>query len=842
MMSEHKLMQTHRYEQRQEENDGDDDDDDDDDDGCDNDGAMNENTFEMYYPRRFVAARFFDSSRQKHCIVPLHESGGLLVDSGRVLASASARGKRKRPADDRRALQKFEALSSARITGKDMERLLRRTKARVLVSPRVFGQRASERMHVSQEVAWRVDQVKMIEYIMSSVPMVGACLDLLKNAVMSDGLKFMKDTLEYVPKREFSDYIVRRWHPFAYDLIDAYFTLGIIPIAYEYDPVSDECWPYVPRSDAYIIKRHTVNGAIRYRFYWNNAQAATNSWQQRHASVAGERVHEWLGRGGSGSSWNSQAGEYDPDVEIHHQFGYEINCHGFVTSKVATLVRMAETRRRVERARVIAEMNGAMPMLVTEYDASVAKKTSPAFKEGSYADAGAPTDFATSRNPEAVEEAVFKRNEYSQQALAYILRENEAETGRDAADEFGVDHADYRRDGSGVTLTQRDSYSSEGVPLQTSNQYHLAIGRKIAALPTPHASGDFVNVLQYYDSETCSALGVPEDAVRGNITSRAGTEVIDTRLNSTVRALKSMLSKVLTHVNNVIFFDEDIADYINHDYERRRATGDPRQGPTPDNLRVGNELRNLKVGFAKKMSETPDELFQLWALKAISWKTLCCELARRNGFEEAQACEEDGAGHEDGEHEGEADFGRNRGGHAALSGGSDDDDDDGERDDDNEDLTENARSRKIGAGKKQRRRGKGTDAKVASHGFTDKMRHFFLEPMVKYYQQEATERQHEDTMKLQNEQASQNLTMKTAELRSKEKQAKSSAAAMSGDSSRSKSANGKGADDDNDEGAGKEDSATTSITTISKAASMLAQASATSKKKKKEEEGKKKQK
>jgi phage baseplate assembly protein gpV len=121
-----------------------------------------------------------------------------------------------------------------------------------------------------------------------------------------------------------------------------------------------------------------------------------------------------------------------------------------------------------------------------------------------------------------------------------------------------------------------------------------------------------------------------------------------------VRSLKNTISEVLTHVYNALFLGEDISQYMASEYRRRKLRlGAPRRDgerssmPAPllteDDLYVVDAIKRVRVTFAKKASETPEELYQMFALGAIDQRVLCAELARRNNFDPSQLCQnEDG--------------------------------------------------------------------------------------------------------------------------------------------------------------------------------------------------------
>lgn len=613
-----------------------------------------------YLPARFAEARLVDeASRQAvrwENTEEYHDQDDeyehqcnerFLPDSGTHLAAAT--DSRKRPSDelDQPKRRRMSEPKQTLFTKRDVKALLRRTHARVLTSPPV--QPGDPRyIHITEERAWSCYQVMVVREIATRVPMVAASIRTLKNMVMSDGLKFMRENVELLAARDFGRYIVRRLHPFAFDCVDAMLLLGVVPVAYEYDPVLQQCWPYVPAIGTYVIKRHTVAGAVRYRFYWTSEAAFRNSWRRELMEIGGKKVWRWQGRQvcqpgcGPFDSDTGVGGVYDPSVEIIYGLGSEIRDDGGLTSKIASLIPMATQRNQLNRARAVAELNAAAPPLVTEHNHQADVKQSQNLKQSYFASVAAPPDIADT--PEAIESMTFERNAAQKEAMKAMMRAVEAETGRDASMQFGVPHEEYRDDVGGTAITKPEAKTAEGVSAQWSTQFHLGYGRSLVTLPAPHVSTDYVSVLQQMDDEIFAVLGVPKTYVLGD-SIRAGTELATNRLSDETQNLKRSVSDILTHVYNAIFLADDINQYMTSDYRRERLSAvgtDPQQAAPAlideNDLYVIDSMKNVRVTFAKKPSDQPEELLQMLAFGAIDESQLCAEFARRNGFDSSQLC------------------------------------------------------------------------------------------------------------------------------------------------------------------------------------------------------------
>lgn len=733
-----------------------------------------------YYPSRFRSARFYDAKRGKYIEVPLHEEeeDDELPDFGRHSAAVGANKKKRKQTStvnpaDRQSLSVLENNVSLPVRQADLRKVIQRTQARVLRDQLAKPTFDPRYIHTTPEIAWRTEQVELVERIALSMPMLSACISTLKKLVMADGLVFRRDNIELIPSRDFKDYVVQRLYPFAFDCIDSLLLLGIIPIAYAIDPNSGQCWPYVPARGSYTIKRHTVFGAVQYRFYWSSKYSNNSGWQRRQMSIRDKNVLRFDGRLDCNVNYaDDDGGMFDPTVTIAHNLGYELLADGGLTSKVATLIVLAHYRMRIERSRVVAEANASAPPMVFEFDSGSLEKSSQNFREGYFADAGAPTTFADGgERAESIESMTYQRTVEMRQSYAQILRHYEHASGRDAATEFGVGHEEYRSQLGGTASTQPDAKNGEGLPARWRDTFHINPMHKLANLPPVSVSGDYVSVLQYFDGQVCAVMGVPESYVLGVVDGRAGTEIVTNRLGDEVRSLKNAMTDILTHVHNKIFLEEDIGDYVRESSARRRRDGEVAPTSlTTENLRVTNDIRQTVLTFAKTPSETPDELKIMYALKGIDKHTYMSELARRNGFDPAQLC---------------------------TNRQCDDDDDENEDDEDE-----------------------------------DEKREFFAPELIEYRRMRLEEQKHKDGIKLQREQAAQQQEMQTEQLASKEKQASTAAKAKASSSGGSGGEKKKKSLGEQSQEAGWSGP---SLSEISSAATVLANAGAAAKKKKKEE-------
>ena len=119
----------------------------------------------------------------------------------------------------------------------------------------------------------------------------------LVNQVLGEGIRFTRDTTELIPSAEFAQYVRQRLIPFCHQCLEAILVLGVVPILYERDARSGQPWPYVPAIGSYMIKRHTVAGVVRLRFYWRSGSEYESLWQRQVVRARDDKgATRWVGR------------------------------------------------------------------------------------------------------------------------------------------------------------------------------------------------------------------------------------------------------------------------------------------------------------------------------------------------------------------------------------------------------------------------------------------------------------------------------------------------------------------------------------------------------------------
>ncbi len=505
-------------------------------------------------------------------------------------------------------------------------------------------------MHQTTEVVWRQEQVMAIEEIQRQSPTVAACIETLRNQVMRDGIKFLRGNVELVPSADFAEFKQSRFEPFAAQCLLALLQIGIVPIVYEWDPVTGQRWPYVPALGTYSIRMYRVRGATRYRFFWIDEQAYRYSWHRQAVRVPDRRgAVEWVPRSSMGAcgELGDGGGIEDPTVEILHNLGHDLAADGSINSKCASALGIVRESAYAARNRTIADTLSAMPPIATEYNHAAEAQQARNLQQGYYVGSlSAPADTQLAGDlltAGGLGDSTYVRDVGAQQALAASLRNIEAQSGRDVSNEFGIPRASYTADIGGTSAVQPSARVLGQVPAPYSSQYHVTASRQLVPLPQARMAGDYVAYIEQQDRRICALFGVPKTIIDGDAI-KAGTDLATQRLGQEVAALRRLISDILTHVYNTLFLAADTDRLASVVDNRKRALQISDSASlqhallTEEEFFVAEAIRRVKVTFAKPPAETTEQLKELFGFGALDQEGLCKELLRNAGFEAEQSC------------------------------------------------------------------------------------------------------------------------------------------------------------------------------------------------------------
>jgi len=277
-----------------------------------------------------------------------------------------------------------------------------------------------------------------------SHPYVRMCVnEITKRLFSGQGVVAVRGQEMQRASEPFNTYLQRDMAPFSRDALDAILAFGVVPIAFRRPKTAglgpSEMAPYVPRYGTYTITTWAEVGMQHFAFYWSSASLDNrNGW---HAPMAHGGPH----------------GEPDDTVLIAHDFGFDPNLNGGLTSNMHVIGQQLRLVGELTGLALTAERIASNPPLVLGYDSRVDEHAEKNFGESFFV---GDADRCQNR-----EDSVYERDASRRAELANQLRVWSEMTGQDPRTEFG-DAANVL--GSSV----RDRHSPGKVALPPAGYYY----------------------------------------------------------------------------------------------------------------------------------------------------------------------------------------------------------------------------------------------------------------------------------------------------------------------------------------------------------------------------------
>ena len=147
--------------------------------------------------------------------------------------------------------------------------------------------------------------------------------EITKRLFSGQGIVAVQGNQMRMPSEPFHTYLQRDMTPFARNALDAMLAFGVVPIAFRRPKTAglgpNELSPYVPAFGTYVMTTWAEAGIQRFAFYWSSlATERAAGYAPYSNNVAG----------------NGPYGERDDSVLIAHDFGFEPNLNGTLTSNM----------------------------------------------------------------------------------------------------------------------------------------------------------------------------------------------------------------------------------------------------------------------------------------------------------------------------------------------------------------------------------------------------------------------------------------------------------------------------------------------------------------------------
>lgn len=364
------------------------------------------------------------------------------------------------------------------------------------------------------------------------------------NAVLAVKPEFFWNDKPMALTPEFRALVESRWLPACADIMDAVWTLGVVPVRLVRD-VGGNLVPEVVKGRLgvdYRLATYVDSVDRRQRYIYTDAIDAARHeahWRHHHHHEHDHEHHH------DGEHQHHQRDEPDSArVRVLSGFGYDPGSDGSLRSPIAALVAEHEffSMLRMFDARLEAR----------RCDASLLTETTPE-SAGVLKDKDRFDFYADSDRTATQAEGAFARNAAELEAMR---RQQMGAFGADAVE-------DAARRGSAALSGDLDR------PVLVDKLFPLPVGHKLVQLSHPPPRGDWVALTRMHQDVTAAAYGMPRsNLVSDTAHSQTGMMVTQRSLHATVTYWREVLSSALTQLYQIAYAADD-AEYA---LERRRAS------------------------------------------------------------------------------------------------------------------------------------------------------------------------------------------------------------------------------------------------------------------------------
>jgi hypothetical protein len=443
---------------------------------------------------------------------------------------------------------------------------------------------------------------------------VRMCLNEISKRLFSGrGIAVHRGDKPQVPTPAFETFLRRDMTSFARDALHAILAIGIVPIAFRRPTSSglgpDELAPYVPVPGTYTITTWAEAGVQRYAFYWNaNADRVTM------LTAAGTDVF----------------GEEDNNVIIAHDFGFDPNVDGTLSSNMHVIGNELRMAGELSALMLVAERISSNPPLITGYNFQLDAAARAANKEPNFF-AG---DLDACQNQE---DAMYERSMTQQADFAEGLRRWGAQTGLDPRIEFGAQ-------GTAAFASGRDAYTRarppadgvdhSGAEMPWARTHRLRVTDTHIAHQLPHTRADYTAIMEQVMATVCGVLNVPQGVLSSSTTVRAGVEATAEAMHRTVNHYADMLGALMTGVYRHICGEADLLDELRSRVDRRRRSKYDLapQLLTERDFFETSQVTHVRLSFDLPPTTSMESLDFLRNRGMLSWQTYGESALRLNGF------------------------------------------------------------------------------------------------------------------------------------------------------------------------------------------------------------------
>ncbi len=496
-----------------------------------------------------------------------------------------------------------------------------------------------KQMHSTPMVTMNPAEVyQYFDIVSEGVP--SACLHRIDAELTRSGLFYTRGDADISPTPEMQWYIDSVLKPMQYKALEAICAIGVVPIAFMRDEVTDMVIPYVPHRKTYTISAGTVRGRLQLRFHWIYSHNPT----QIIAQQQGKRPSPNDPLGFEHVPGQRTFGSPDDSVIVLGGFNHDPDIDGKINSPVAAFVRR-DTSAFFLRTAKIAEIINCNPPIQSQYDGGNDNNDHEKQRNSEFVGDGLLDQ--TAKNDADRVNRKYLRN--VREIAAYMQQDKEIASrmsqlsGQDLPDptiSVSATSHDHR---------SRSATDAHGNLMPWANQIKQPEGYKHVPIQLPHPRSDLVSILQHNQTDVFMAFLIPPQSILANATLSADAQTAKDAMDIVASVWRKHLSRVLTTANDATYLEADMQAAFEEAIQRKKKAKD--EPSRTDKLRLNVDDKDLeeivqavgtvRVHYATKPKEDLATLMLLLARGVFDWDTFVARVGQLFDIEPSQLSQKD---------------------------------------------------------------------------------------------------------------------------------------------------------------------------------------------------------
>lgn len=468
-----------------------------------------------------------------------------------------------------------------------------------------------------------------------------ACLQRINAELTQSGLRFARQDGEIIPTERMHAWTENVLLPLQQEALRAICAIGVVPIAFEKDPVSGFNLPYVPAPNTYTIGVAEIRGRLFFMLYWVSRNAFSRLRVEQNASKYGSRTgRERLVV--SGNEGNNVIGQPDASVTILHGFNHDPGVDGTIRSVVAAFLDSVLVANEFKRNARIAEHINANPPVVRQHSnkdqfpIKESQRISESVGEGV-------VDTVTEGAARRANSQFFRTNE---QIAAYNAQEREA--NENLASLLGKPINDDKPMCAAIARNPHgyDATDAKGNTMPWVNELVIPEQWTTTSIAQPRPRSDLVALLDNLTTDVFMAFLIPRQALDASARLVADATTAKETTEIAVAVWKRALSSVLTFAHDASYLNYDITEMaqeiVRKNRQQRENPDDDSPPFTEDQINdLIQKIGYVRITYRSKPTTSNEMLERLYARGILEWEDYTHYTAQLNGLDPDRVAETD---------------------------------------------------------------------------------------------------------------------------------------------------------------------------------------------------------